>query len=98
MPYTEESSTMNQALPCPCCGFLTLSEPSGNYDICPVCFWEDDPAQLAQPKFTGGANEVSLEQARLNYSKFGASSPSVTGHVRLPRPDERPSPEVSSEQ
>jgi Cysteine-rich CPCC len=26
---------------CPCCGFLTLDE-RGGYDICPVCFWEDD--------------------------------------------------------
>lgn len=26
---------------CPCCGCLTLEE-RGGYDICPVCFWEDD--------------------------------------------------------
>lgn len=26
---------------CPCCGCLTLDE-RGGYDICPVCFWEDD--------------------------------------------------------
>jgi len=34
---------MEQPLPysCPCCGYLTLPE-RGAYDICPVCFWEDD--------------------------------------------------------
>lgn len=26
---------------CPCCGCLTLDERCA-YDICPVCFWEDD--------------------------------------------------------
>ncbi len=26
---------------CLCCGYLTLDE-RGGYDICPVCFWEDD--------------------------------------------------------
>ena len=26
---------------CPCCGYFTLDE-RGEYDICPVCFWEDD--------------------------------------------------------
>ena len=26
---------------CPCCGCFTLEE-RGGYDICPVCFWEDD--------------------------------------------------------
>lgn len=32
---------------CPCCSFYTFyDKPNGNYDICPVCFWEDDPIQL----------------------------------------------------
>ena len=29
---------------CPCCGLYTFDEKTnGNYDTCPVCFWEDDP-------------------------------------------------------
>lgn len=28
---------------CPCCGYYTFDEkPNGNYDICEVCFWEDN--------------------------------------------------------
>ena len=34
--------------------------------ICPVCFWEDDLIQLKDPEYAGGANLVSLWQARLN--------------------------------
>ena len=50
---------------CPCCGFYTFDEkPNGNYDICPVCFWEDDPIQLEDNEYEGGANRVSLVQAR----------------------------------
>lgn len=46
---------------CPCCGFYTFDEkPNGNYDICPVCFWEDDPIQLEDNEYEGGANRVSL--------------------------------------
>ncbi|MBW4450056.1 MAG: hypothetical protein KME38_25295 [Spirirestis rafaelensis WJT71-NPBG6] len=26
---------------CPCCSYKTLLE-RGGYEICPVCFWEDD--------------------------------------------------------
>lgn len=34
--------------PCPCCDFLTLSEPpSGTFQLCPVCWWEDDNIQFA---------------------------------------------------
>lgn len=37
---------------CPCCGFYTFDEkPNGNYDICPVCFWEDDPIQLEDNEY-----------------------------------------------
>ncbi len=31
------------AHPCPCCGFRTF-EWRGEYDICPVCQWEDESA------------------------------------------------------
>lgn len=32
--------------PCPCCGYLVFNEEPGSYDICQVCGWEDDLAQL----------------------------------------------------
>jgi uncharacterized Zn finger protein (UPF0148 family) len=49
--------------PCPCCGSKVLRE-RGAFEICPVCGWEDDPAQSADPGFAGGANELSLNAAR----------------------------------
>ena len=30
---------------CPCCGYKTLNE-KGGYDICPICFWEDESFNL----------------------------------------------------
>ena len=37
--------TQNSLFPCPCCGYKTLSESaSGTYEICEICFWEDDMA------------------------------------------------------
>ena len=50
---------------CPCCGHKTLPEQAGGtYEICPVCGWEDDPVQLRDPDFEGGANKLSLNRAR----------------------------------
>ena len=49
--------------PCPVCG-ETLFGEGGSYEICELCGWEDDPVQLADPEFRGGANQVSLNQAR----------------------------------
>ena len=38
--------------PCPCCGFLTRSEPDhGKFEICSVCNWEDDDVQFNNPDF-----------------------------------------------
>lgn len=48
---------------CPCCGKAYTEE----YDICPVCGWENDPNQFRNPEFSGGANEMSLKQAREAY-------------------------------
>ncbi len=74
---------------CPCCGYYTFSEkPNGSYAICPVCFWEDDPISLARPDYTGGANGISLDQARDNYNHYGACTISMKKFVRTPNEDE----------
>jgi hypothetical protein len=58
--------------PCICCGHLTFDSPPGSYDICPVCFWEDDDLQLRWPDWAGGANKPSLIAAQQNYANLGA--------------------------
>jgi len=76
--------------PCPCCGYKTFChEPNGSYDICEVYFWEDDPVQLADPDFEGGANRMSLRQAQQNFLAFGASEPNMLKNVRPPTIDEQ---------
>ena len=68
---------------CPCCGYKVF-EQSGNYEICPICFWEDDGVQLADPWFAGGANVPGLVEAQKNYKKYGAMEKRFQGNVRKP--------------
>jgi hypothetical protein len=74
--------------PCPCCGHLTLEFDPGDYEICPVCYWEDDPVQSNDPDFKPGANKVSLNEARANYRAVGVSELEYKDNVRPPRPEE----------
>jgi hypothetical protein len=75
---------------CPCCGYKTLDkEPPGTFDICPVCYWEDDNIQFDNPLYEGGANEMSLEKARLNFKKFGAVDKKYLKNVRSPFDEEK---------
>lgn len=53
---------------CPVCGRHHFQE-IGAYEICPVCGWEDDPVQRREPYFEGGANSMSLDQAREAYAE-----------------------------
>lgn len=70
---------------CPCCGYQTLNdEPPGTYDICGICFWEDDGVQFNDPDYEGGANTVSLRQAQQNYARFGACDQGSLKFVRSP--------------
>ena len=57
------SDTKIELIPCPCCGtpMFTMQE---SYEICDVCEWEDDPVQNEDPNYEGGANTLSLNQAR----------------------------------
>jgi len=87
----ERPAGRNHLFPCPCCGFLTLPEVAdGTYELCPVCYWEDDGVQLRDPHRRGGANTVSLRQARENFRLFGATERRFVGSVRPPKPEERP--------
>lgn len=74
---------------CPCCGCKTLPE-RGGYDICPVCFWEDDGQDDPEADMArGGPNYgLSLTQARANYRSFGACAMRARQHVRKPLPEE----------
>ncbi len=74
--------------PCPCCGHLTFGRPPGSYDVCPVCFWEDDAAQLRWPTYEEAPNRQSLITAQRAYAEDGTTEPRLVGLVRSPRDDE----------
>lgn len=74
---------------CPCCGYKRFShEPNGSYEICEVCYWEDDLTQLNDPDYKNGANRVSLRQAQKNFQLFGACQEDMAKWVRKPAADE----------
>lgn len=67
---------------CPCCGYKTLKEEH-EYNICSICYWEDDWYQFVDVDSIG-ANKVSLREAQKNYLEFGACDKSVLNFVRPP--------------
>ena len=79
------------SFPCPCCGYLTFDEePCGTFEICPVCCWEDDNVQNDDPNYDGGANGISLNEAKENFAKYGAIKKELVQDVRNPLPEESP--------
>lgn len=64
---------------CPCCGYATL-DARGEYDICTVCWWEDDGQDNDNANVVrGGPNSnLSLTRARINFLTTGISQPSRT--------------------
>jgi hypothetical protein len=76
---------------CPCCRYITLTE-RGGFEICPVCFWEDDGQDDPDADVVlGGPNgQLSLTQARQNFASIGASDGRCRAFVRPPLPQEVP--------
>ena len=64
----EKDKNMNEDLLCPVCGRHYFSKQN-SFEICPVCGWEDDRVQKEDPDYSGGANEMSLNEARQKYSE-----------------------------
>ena len=75
---------------CPCCGYKTLEQyPTGTYEICPICYWEDDNIQFDDPFYESGANRVSFYEAQRNFIQFGASAALFIDSVRKPTTSDR---------
>ena len=58
---------MNDLYPCACCGERT-TEGRSSYDICSVCGWQEDVVQNEDADYAGGANKLSLNEARANWN------------------------------
>ena len=64
----ENRSLMDKKYACPCCGEMTLDD-QGEFDICDVCDWQDDPLQAENPDDDMGANWLSLNQYRAEWEQ-----------------------------
>jgi hypothetical protein len=73
--------------PCPCCGHLTVNDER-TYDLCDVCFWENDLDQLANPTSSKGANGYSLIDGQETFIRVGASHKTFLQKVRAPNESE----------
>lgn len=70
---------------CPCCSYKTLDQESpGSFEVCPICYWEDDNLQFEMPDLRSGANHVSLRQAQANFLELGVSDIEYMSLVRRP--------------
>jgi hypothetical protein len=98
-PTKVSISREHEAVPsyrCPCCRSLTL-HGRGGFEMCPVCWWEDDGQDDHDAHVVrGGPNgRISLAEARENYRRFGASEACYADSVRKPRPEELESPPLA---
>lgn len=74
--------------PCPCCGYKTL--PSrGDYDLCPVCWWEDEGTG---PWEYSGPNNETLDEAQQAFLADGRPYRQRPGKVRPPKAREARDP------
>ena len=74
----------NGKFKCPCCLHYTLGGIAC-YDICPVCFWEDD-GTTGEHGFS--PNGIPLTEGRENFKILGASKEDMLKHCRPPLPEE----------
>lgn len=75
---------------CPCCGYNTLTAAS-NYEVCPICFWEDVPTTDIVMCIT--SNHVTLLQAQRNFLATGACEAEYVTLTRPPTATEQRPPD-----
>ena len=65
---------------CPCCDYFSLKRRA-EYDICKVCFQEDDGNDLTSLDVHSGPNHMALREARDNFKEFGACDMAMKKNV-----------------
>lgn len=76
---------------CPCCGYVSL-DSRGSFDICVLCFWEDDGTSETDEywrEIPCGPNRVSLRDAQKNFLAFGACDEHGLACVKKYRHEQR---------
>ncbi|QDV08805.1 hypothetical protein Poly30_43600 [Planctomycetes bacterium Poly30] len=68
---------------CPCCDYYSLQE-RGGFEICPVCYWEDDGQDLDALDEVSGPNHITLRTARQNFERQGAADAAAVSLVASP--------------
>jgi cysteine-rich CPCC protein len=60
------------------------------YEICDVCWWEDDGQDdpHADERWGGPNGSLTLSEARENFRRLGAVEERLVAHARPPTPDE----------
>jgi len=82
----------DRAYPCPICGYYTVDAPR-DWDICPICFWEDDVRPTEGGRTTSPANRgMSMATAQANFVLFGAVERHFLLNSRRPSPGEKRDP------
>lgn len=67
LPFLSELYT------CPCCGYPMLSERYG-YEICLLCWWEDEGQDDHDLDTESGPNHITLREGRANFERYLVSS------------------------
>jgi Cysteine-rich CPCC len=72
---------MTSKTQCDCCDYFTIDKGE-DYEICPVCFWEQDWCGVSEPDLESGANHgLTLREGRRNFLKIGACSANLVENV-----------------
>lgn len=67
---------------CPICEKYQFND---YFEICPICFWENDDVQNKQPDFSGGANNLSLNEYKKRWNKLTNIMPKLMDKYKVSR-------------
>ena len=73
---------------CPCCGNYTFETTYNDAERCPVCFWSGAQNHYMEIDRLDRIEEVEIEDARLDYLKFGVCDISFLPFVRKVKEEE----------